>query len=124
MLTPFKMGVGGKLGSGRQYMSWIAMEDEVRAIMHCLNTTSLSGPVNLVAPNPVTNAQFTKALAAWLHRPSFLPAPAFALKLAMGQMANELLLSSTRVRPRKLIQSGFSFEYPELSAALKAALTS
>ena len=107
MLLPFKFGAGGKLGSGRQWMSWIALEDEVGAIVHLLGDDSLSGPFNLTAPNPATNADMTKAIGAALHRPTLIPAPAFALKTALGsEMAKELLLVSQRVLPTRLFGFG------------------
>jgi uncharacterized protein (TIGR01777 family) len=119
MLTPFKLGVGGRMGSGQQYMSWIAIDDVVGAIHHALWHDELSGPVNLTAPNPATNAALSSTLGATLGRPALIPTPAFALKLAMGeQMAQELLLSGQRVMPTRLIESGYTFLYPELPAAL------
>jgi uncharacterized protein (TIGR01777 family) len=122
MLLPFKMGVGGKIGAGRQFMSWIDLNDEVGAIEHALKTESLHGPINAVAPSPVTNAEFTKKLGAALNRPTFLPMPAFAAKLAFGEMAEELLLASTRVEPTKLLKSGYTFQYPQLEESLRHAL--
>jgi len=122
MLTPFKMGVGGRIGNGRQWMSWIDLQDIVGAIHHLLKTDSLTGPVNLVAPNPVTNAEFTKTLASVLSRPAILPMPAFAARLAFGQMADELLLASQRVEPSKLVASGYSFRFADLRASLHAIL--
>jgi uncharacterized protein (TIGR01777 family) len=124
MLTPFKFGVGGKLGSGRQWVSWIALEDEVGAIVHLLDDESLSGPFNLTAPNPVTNADLTKAIGAALHRPTLIPAPAFALKAALGpEMADELLLVSQRALPTRLLDSGFTFAHSEIGEALRVALS-
>lgn len=123
MLPPIMSGLGGPLGDGRQYMSWISMDDEVGAIIHILNTESLSGPVNLVAPHAVTNKEFTSTLGNVVHRPTVFPVPAFGLRLLLGEMADELLLSSTLVKPTKLEQSGYKFRYPELEAALKHALT-
>jgi uncharacterized protein (TIGR01777 family) len=122
MLLPFRMGVGGVVGSGRQYMSWIALTDLVGAIIHALKTDSLHGPVNTVAPNPVTNAEFTKTLGHVLRRPTIFPMPAFAARLIFGQMADELLLASARVVPSKLLASGFVFHYPELEPALSNLL--
>ncbi len=122
MLLPFKMGVGGIIGSGRQYMSWIAINDLVGAIHHCLVTESLSGPLNAVAPNPVTNREFTKTLGLVLKRPTIFPMPAFAARLAFGEMADELLLASTRVEPAKLNSSDFQFQFPELEGALRHVL--
>lgn len=122
MLLPFKLGVGGRLGSGKQYMSWISIEDAVGAIVHCLANASLSGPVNVVAPEAATNAEFTKALGRALRRPTLFPVPAPALKLALGQMADELLLASTRVQPKVLQESGYAFRNPDLNSALRSAL--
>lgn len=122
MLPPIMSGLGGPLGDGRQYMSWISMDDEVGAIIHILKTDALSGPVNLVSPHAVTNKEFTNVLGNVVHRPTVLPVPAFGLRLLLGEMADELLLSSTLVKPTKLEQSGYKFRYPELEAALKHAL--
>jgi uncharacterized protein len=122
MLTPFKMGMGGKIGNGKQYMSWVAMDDVTGAIYHALTTGSLKGPVNVTAPNPVTNKEFTKTLGRMLRRPTVLPMPAFAAKLAFGEMANDLLLASTRVAPKKLSDSGYKFQYTELESALRHVL--
>ncbi|MDX2105105.1 MAG: TIGR01777 family oxidoreductase [Candidatus Melainabacteria bacterium] len=118
MLPPFQMGLGGPIGNGRQYMSWIDIEDAAGAIIHCLNHTELSGPVNIVAPNAVTNAEFTKTLADVIKKPAFLPMPDFAAKMVFGQMAEELLLASTRVRPSKLEETGFRYEFPTLHNSL------
>ena len=122
MLPPFKMGVGGIVGSGRQWWSWIEVHDLVGAIHHILKTDLLQGPVNLVAPKAVTNAEFTKTLAAVLHRPAIFPVPAFAARLAFGQMADELLLASQRVEPTKLVESGYPFQHAELGKALTGIL--
>lgn len=122
MLTPFRFGVGGRLGPGTQYMSWISLDDLLAAIAHCIATPGLKGPVNAVAPGPVTNAELTRALAAALGRPALLPVPAFALRVLLGEMADELLLASTRVLPRRLLASGFAFRHPALDAALAAML--
>jgi uncharacterized protein len=120
MLTPFKLGLGGRLGSGQQWWSWIHVDDIVGAIHHALNTKSLSGAVNLVAPNPVRNAEFTKTLASVLGRPALFPVPEFGLRAALGGMAaNELLLASQHVKPAKLVTSGYSFRFRELRAALE-----
>jgi len=119
MLTPFKLGLGGRMGSGRQWWSWIHVDDIVGAIHHVIQSESLSGPVNLVAPDPVTNAEFTRVLARVLHRPALLPVPAFAAGLAFGEMASELMLSSQRVSPRKLEQSGYVFRFENLGNALE-----
>ncbi len=122
MLLPFQMGAGGQIGSGKQYMSWIALDDVASAIITCLTDPELSGPVNVVAPNPVTNIEFTKALGKVLGRPTIMPLPAFAAKLVMGEMADELLLSSSRVIPEKLTQQGFQFRYPLVIEALEHAI--
>jgi uncharacterized protein (TIGR01777 family) len=119
----FRLGLGGRLGSGRQWMSWISLEDAVAAILFALEAPSLAGPVNLTAPCPVTNAEFTHALARQLHRPALLPALAFALRLALGEMADETLLASARVLPAKLTAAGFRFTQPTLKQALAAALS-
>jgi uncharacterized protein len=122
MLPPFRMGLGGNLGNGRQWMSWIDLRDEVGAIQHLLATDSIHGPVNLVSPNPVRNAEFTKTLASVLHRPAIFPMPAFAVRLAFGQMADELLLASQRVQPAKLASRGYRFQYADLRTALASIL--
>jgi uncharacterized protein (TIGR01777 family) len=122
MLFPFRMGVGGKLGSGQQYMSWIAIDDAVGAIEHALTNNTLRGPVNVVAPNSVTNHDFTKTLGHILSRPTIFPVPAFAARLAFGEMADATLLSSQRVEPARLKESGYTFEYPELEGALRHVL--
>jgi uncharacterized protein (TIGR01777 family) len=122
MLPLFRLGLGGPLGSGRQYVSWITLDDLVAAICHSIATDSLSGPVNAVAPEPATNRQFARALGRALRRPARLPAPAFALRAMLGPMADELLLSSTRVIPRKLTDSGFAFDEPDLELALERLL--
>jgi uncharacterized protein len=119
MATPIKMGVGGKLGSGKQWMSWVMLDDTVSAIRHAIVTPSLRGPVNVVAPNPARNADFTRALARVSHRPAIFPAPAFMLRALLGEMADGLLFSSQRVAPKKLAEANFSFQYPELDAALR-----
>jgi uncharacterized protein (TIGR01777 family) len=118
MLPPFRMGVGGRIGNGKQWMSWIALDDVVKAIQHVLANESLSGPINFVAPGPVRNADFTKALGRALSRPTFFPIPAFAVRLAFGEMADALLLTSQRVQPAKLAESNFEFDYPTLAPAL------
>jgi uncharacterized protein (TIGR01777 family) len=120
MLTPFKLGLGGRIGSGRQWWSWIHVDDIVGGIHHAMRTESLAGPVNLVAPNAVRNAEFTKVLAAVLRRPAIFPVPEFALRLAFGkQAADEMLLASQRVQPGKLGASGYRFRFRELRAALE-----
>jgi uncharacterized protein len=122
MLLPFRMGVGGKLGDGRQYMSWITIDDAVGAIEHALSDKNLRGPVNAVAPRPVTNYEFTKAMGGALSRPTILPAPAFALRLVFGEMADATLLASQRAEPVRLKESGFVFKYPEIEGALRHVL--
>ena len=122
MLTPFRMGIGGKLGSGHQYMSWIAIDDAVGAIEHALQNDSLRGPVNVVAPQAVTNREFTKTLGRVLSRPTIFPVPAFAARLAFGEMADATLLSSQRVEPERLNEAGYTFKYPTLEAALRHVL--
>lgn len=122
MMLPFKLGLGGRIGSGRQYWSWITLTDLVRAIRFAIETPALSGPVNAVAPVAATNLEFTKALGRALGRPTIFPMPALAAKLALGEMANDLLLASARVVPRKLEQNGFEFSYAELDDALRHVL--
>jgi uncharacterized protein (TIGR01777 family) len=122
MLPPFRMGLGGRIGSGGQWMSWIDLDDEIGAIRHILANETLRGPVNSVSPNPVTNAEFTKTLASVLSRPAIFPMPAFAARLVFGQMGDELLLGSQRVEPAKLTASGFVFQQPDLRGALEDIL--
>ena len=122
MLLPFRLGAGGKVGSGGQYWSWISIDDLVGVIHHALMTESLSGAVNAVAPQPVTNLQFTKTLGRVLGRPTIFPMPAFAARLALGEMANDLLLASARVVPAKLNESGYAFRHPDLESALRRVL--
>ena len=122
MLLPFQLGVGGRLGSGRQWMSWISREDLVGAIHHALQTPSLQGPVNAVAPAPVTNAEFTRTLARVLRRPALAPVPAVALRALFGEMAQGTVLASQRVRPTVLEASGFRFAHPTLAQALRFEL--
>lgn len=120
MLTPFKLGAGGRLGSGKQWMPWVALEDVIGAMRVALADERFNGPANVVSPNPVQNANFTRALASALRRPALFPAPAFALRLALGEMADELLLSSQHAKPQKLLDAGFHFRYPDLESALRA----
>ncbi|MGB7751425.1 MAG: TIGR01777 family oxidoreductase [Candidatus Acidiferrales bacterium] len=120
MLTPFRFGAGGRLGSGKQWMSWIALEDVVRVLRAAIDDATWNGPVNLVAPEPVRNAEFTRVLASVLHRPAIFPAPAVALRLALGEMADALLLSSQRVLPECLARYRYTFRYENLEAALHA----
>jgi uncharacterized protein (TIGR01777 family) len=123
MLTPFKLGLGSRLGSGKQWVSWIALRDHIRAIEFLMERADLSGPFNLTAPNPATNAELTRELAAALHRPTFIPIPEFVLKLAPGGFGEETLLVSQRVLPKKLEAAGFKFELPELKSAIAAELS-
>ena len=122
MLPPFRLGLGGRLGSGRQWWSWVAVQDVVGAIDHGLNHDAVQGPVNTVSPNPVSNAEFTKTLASIISRPALFPMPAFAVRLVFGQMGTELFLASQRVEPAKLVSSGYKFQYPELRKALEDIL--
>lgn len=123
MVPIFRLGLGGRLGSGRQWMSWISLADAIAAIVFALRTPTLVGPVNITAPNPVTNQHFTRALAGILHRPALLPAPAFALRLALGSVADEALLSSARVFPSRLNVAGFQFIHRFVEDAFTAALS-
>jgi uncharacterized protein len=122
MLLPFKMGLGGRIGDGRQWMSWIDVQDVVGAIHHILKTDLLHGPVNMVAPRPVTNAEFTSTLASVLSRPAIIPMPVFAVKLAFGEMGETVLLGSQRVEPEQLVASGYPFRFRELRDSLKNLL--
>lgn len=122
MLLPFKLGGGGILGNGKQWVSWIALDDVVGALRHCLTTDGISGPVNGVTPHAVTNYEFTKTLGKVLRRPTIMPMPAFAARLAFGQMADELLLSSARIEPKVLQATGYLFQYGELEPALRHLL--
>jgi uncharacterized protein len=122
MLTPFKLGVGGVVGSGRQYWSWVAIDDVVGAIHHCLMNDKLSGPVNLTAPSPVSNVEFTKTLGRVLGRPTIFPMPSVVARIALGEMANDLLLGSARVMPNRLSESNYEFRCPTLEGALRHVL--
>ena len=122
LLTPFKMGMGGKVGSGKQYISWVALEDAIGAIKIALHDESVRGPLNVVSPNPVTNEVFTKTLGHVLSRPTALALPAFAAKLAFGEMADEMLLTSQRVTPKGLTGAGYEFQQPQLEGALRKHL--
>lgn len=122
MLPIFKMGLGGRLGTGRQWMSWIAIDDLTRAVLHILQTESLRGAFNLTSPVPVRNSDFTHALGRALHRPAIFTVPRFALNAAFGQMAEEALLASTRAIPQRLAESGFQFRLPLIDNALNAIL--
>jgi uncharacterized protein len=116
------LGMGGTIGGGRQYMSWVSIQDVVGAIRHVLNTGSLKGPVNAVAPNPVTNREFTKTLGRVLSRPTLFPLPAFAARMAFGEMADNLLLASARVLPTRLLATGYEFRHGKLEDALRHLL--
>jgi len=118
----FRLGLGGKLGSGQQWMSWISETDAVRVALFALEHDSISGPVNVVSPEPVTNAEFALELGRVVHRPALVAAPAFALRLAFGEMADEALLASTRAVPKRLLEAGFRFVHPVLAGAFAAAL--
>lgn len=122
MLTPFKLGVGGRVGNGRQWMSWIDVEDMIGAIHHILKADLLQGPVNMVAPKPVTNAEFTKTLASVLSRPAIFPVPQFVVKTVFGEMGETVLLGSQRVEPAKLVGTGYPFRFRELRESLKNVL--
>jgi len=122
LLLPFRLGVGGPIGNGRQWMSWIALDDHVRAMEHALATTGMHGPVNLVSPNPVTNAEFAATLGRVLSRPALVPAPAFALELVYGEMARATILAGQRVLPKVLLRTGFQFAHPTLEQALRYEL--
>jgi uncharacterized protein (TIGR01777 family) len=122
MLTPFKLGLGGKIGDGRQWMSWVALDDVVAALHFLVANSGVSGPVNLTAPEPATNAEFKKTLGRVLSRPTIFPMPALAARLAFGEMADALLLSSTRVVPEALTRAGYNFQDSQLEAALRRLL--
>jgi uncharacterized protein (TIGR01777 family) len=122
MLLPFRMGVGGRMGSGKQYWSWVAIDDAIGAIYHAIIKTEIQGPVNVVSPNPVTNREFTETLGRVLGRPTLLHVPEFAIRLLLGEMADEMLLASTRAKPEKLLATGYVFRYPELESALRYLL--
>ena len=124
MMLPFKIGAGGKLGSGKQWMSWVALEDAVRVIRFAMENEAVQGAVNVTAPRPVTNAEFTHELARAMHRPAFFTVPPFALRILLGEMADALLLSSQRVLPQALETYGYQFQHRDLSSALAAILKS
>ncbi len=121
MLLPFRLGLGGVVGAGSQYFSWIAIDDLVRAFLHAIERADLAGAFNAAAPSPVTNAELTKTLGRVLGRPTIMPVPAFALRLALGEMA-DAVLASTRLRPERLLAAGFSFRFPDLEGALRHVL--
>lgn len=123
LLPLFRLGLGGRLGNGRQFMSWISLADALEATLFLLQSSNLAGPFNLTAPNPITNSEFTSAIARRLHRPAFFSVPAFALRLALGQMAGEMLLSGARAYPAKLTAAGYQFAHPSLVHALPSLLT-
>lgn len=122
LLPVFRLGLGGPLGSGRQYVSWIAIDDWVGAALHLLGDARVAGPVNMVAPRPVTNIEFTRALARAVSRPALVPVPALALRALFGDMADEALLTSARVEPARLLASGYVFRFPDLDGALRHVL--
>ena len=122
MLVPFRLGAGGPVGSGRQYVSWIGIDDVLGVIVHALQMSDLGGPVNTVAPRPATSAELARALGRVLRRPAFLPMPAFAARMAFGEMADALLLASQRVEPKRLVSSGYRFLHPDLEPALRHLL--
>jgi hypothetical protein len=122
MLTPFKFGLGGVIGSGKQWMSWISLDDHVAVIKFVLENKAIRGAVNSVSPNPVTNEEFTKTMGEVLYRPTFIPVPEFAVHLAFGEMGDTLLLDSTRVAPKRLDEAGFKFNFPDLKKALENAV--
>ncbi|MDG2305052.1 MAG: TIGR01777 family oxidoreductase [Candidatus Binatia bacterium] len=118
MLLPFRLGLGGILGDGSQYMSWIALDDAVGIVLHAISHEDLRGAVNAVSPNPVTNREYTKTLGGVLRRPTVIPLPSFGARLAFGEMADELLLASVRVSPKRLLETGYDFRFAELEEAL------
>jgi uncharacterized protein (TIGR01777 family) len=122
MMVPFKLGLGGKIGSGQQWMSWVSLQDAVGSVQFAIENASARGAINIVAPQAVRNAEFTKELARAMHRPALFPAPRFALRLALGEMADALLLSSQRVAPQELEKLGYHFTTAELSTALAQAI--
>jgi len=122
MLLPFKLGLGGRLGPGTQYMSWISLEEAVQALLALMSNDDLRGPVNIVSPNPVTNNEFTKALGRVLKRPTLFPMPAFVVEILFGEMGREILLGSQRALPKKLEDSGFKFKFSDLEKALRALI--
>ncbi len=122
MLTPYKFGVGGTVGSGEQYMSWISLEDEIGIFLYALENENIRGAINATAPSPATNREFTKTLGDVLNRPTILPLPEFAINLIFGEMGNALLLDSMRVVPKKLEDAGYQFQFPNLKAALEQAI--
>jgi uncharacterized protein (TIGR01777 family) len=122
MMTPFKLGVGGVVGSGKQWMSWVSLDDVVGIVNYALENENLRGAVNVTSPNPVTNEEFTKTLGEVLYRPTFLPLPEFAVNLVFGEMGDALLIDSTKVIPKRLLDAGYEFKYPDLKTALENAV--
>jgi len=122
LLLPFRLGLGGPIGDGKQYFSWIDLDDHVRAMIHLLGDERARGPFNLASPHPVTNAEFTRVLARVLKRPAWARVPSFAARAAFGELADELLLASTRVRPARLTELGFQYSYPDLDSSLRHLL--
>jgi uncharacterized protein len=122
MLLPFKLGLGGPLGNGKQWMSWVHVDDVVGVILHAMQHANVRGPVNVTAPTPVRNGEFTQTLAQVLHRPAFIPAPAFGLKILLGEFA-DALLASQRVLPKRIQETGYKFQHPALEGALRASLS-
>jgi uncharacterized protein (TIGR01777 family) len=122
MLLPFRFGLGGRLGSGKQWMSWIALADAVGIICFAIAVDRLVGPLNVVAPNPLRNAELTRIVGTILHRPAIFAAPAFALRIALGEMADALLLASQRVIPERVLAAGYSFRFSDFESALRAVL--
>ncbi|MGO9516477.1 MAG: TIGR01777 family oxidoreductase [Candidatus Korobacteraceae bacterium] len=122
MLLPFRLGLGGRIGNGQQYWSWVSLDDVVGVILFALQNDSLRGPVNIVSPEPARNEEFVRALGEALHRPTIFPLPAFVVRTLMGEMGETALLGSTRVEPAKLMAAGYQFRYPHLKGALQAAL--
>jgi uncharacterized protein len=122
LLVPFRLGVGGRVGNGRQWMSWIALGDVVRAVLHIVDDATLEGPIDAVSPHPVRNVELARTLGRLLHRPALIPVPAIAIRLALGTMGVESVLASQRARPARLLARGFRFEQPTLESALRAAL--
>lgn len=122
MLMPFKLGLGGVVGNGKQWMSWISLDDHVRVIVYALENSNVRGAINSVSPDPVTNQEFTSVLGEVLYRPTFIPVPEFAVNLVFGEMGEALLLDSTRVMPKRLQEAGFEFKYPDLKKAIEHAV--
>jgi uncharacterized protein (TIGR01777 family) len=122
MLTPFKFGVGGVVGSGKQWMSWVSLDDVVAIVNFAIDNEKVRGAINVTSPEPVTNEEFTKTLGEVLYRPTFLPLPEFAVNLVFGEMGDALLIDSTKVLPKRLLDAGFEFEYPHLKASIEHAV--